>query len=364
MDVTEVAIVGAGTMGGGIAIGCVVAGLQTRVIDLNEDRLEATSLWVRRFLDRAVEKERLSPAQAQTAMGCLKTGTDLAETASADLVIEAVFEDLDAKHGVLSEIAAHLSPDAIVATNTSALRVSKLAEALAAPERFLGLHYFSPAEVNPLVEVVSGSRTSKATLDKAMAFLATVRKTPLLCRDANGFAVNRFFCPYTNEAARLFGEGIASPAQIDRAACQAFDLPLGPFAVMNIVKPRIALHAVQNLSELGPFYHAAPGLRRAGAELDAWPIDEDDESLSKNVAEDVKNRLSAALFLPVLQAIGERVAAPDDFDLGARLALRFGVPPVAAMRNLGRASTVELITPLATRFGADIPRAGLHTVFD
>ncbi|MEX1236259.1 MAG: 3-hydroxyacyl-CoA dehydrogenase family protein [Roseovarius sp.] len=363
MSIASVAIIGAGTMGGGIAIGCIAAGFRTCVIDLDAGRLEAIEQRARRFLDRAVQKERMSRAQADAAIACLRNGRDLKDVAGADLVIEAVFEDLAVKRDLLAGIANHLAPEAIVATNTSALRVAALADALPGPERFLGLHYFSPAEVNPLVEVVSGPKTSLATLDKALAFVAATEKTPLPCRDASGFAVNRFFCPYTNEAARLLGEGVASTAQIDEVACAAFDLPLGPFAVMNIIKPRIALNAVQNLAGLGAFYHPASALIHAGTERDAWEISATPAPLDDETAQLIAERLRAALFLPVLEAVGEKVAAPDDFDLGARVALRFGMPPVAAMRALGRDRTVALITPVAAQYGAGLPVAGLDTVF-
>ncbi|PVA09828.1 hypothetical protein DC366_11975 [Pelagivirga sediminicola] len=364
MRITSVAIIGAGTMGGGIAIGCLAAGLTTRVIDLDAGSLTTLHTRVQRFFDRAVEKERMSRAEADAAIGCLRTGNALADVVGADLVIEAVFEDRQVKRDVLADIGSHLAPDAIVATNTSALRVADLAASLPCPENFLGLHYFSPAEINPLVEVVSGPLTAAPTVAAALAFLERVGKTALPCRDSSGFAVNRFFCPYTNEAARLLDEGIATTGQIDHVACAAFDLAMGPFAVMNIVRPRIALNAVQNLAGLGAFYTPTAALIAAGETNEPWQIEDDPAPLPDAVQQQVADRLRAALFLPVLEAIGEDVAAPDDLDLGARMALRFGLPPVQAMRALGRARTEEVIEPLTRQYGADMPVAGLKRAFD
>src|SRR5690606_31103349 len=153
---------------------------------------------------------------------------------------------------------------ALIATNTSCLQVGDLAQHVAAPERFLGLHYFSPAQVNPLVEVVRGAATSEATVQAALAFTRATGKMPLLRKDSYGFAVNRFFCPYAAEAARLVDEELATTAQIDRLAESTLGVAAGPFRVQNLIKPRINLHAIRNLAPLGPFYAPADFLVRVG----------------------------------------------------------------------------------------------------
>ena len=161
------------------------------------------------------------------------------------------------KAKLLDELSLLVEPTTLVATNTSCLRVSDLAQHMALPGRFLGLHYFSPAAVNPIVEVVSGELTSPQTVETALAFTRATGKQPLRCRDAFGFAINRFFCPYTNEAVRALDEGLGSAAEIDAVAREAMGAAAGPFQVMNLIKPRINLHAIRNLAPLGPFYAPA-----------------------------------------------------------------------------------------------------------
>ncbi len=345
MTRNQPAIIGAGTMGSGIAIGCLAAGLPTTVVDMTERALAALRGKVEEHFNRQVEKERMTSTQAADAIAHLTTSTDFSTAAEADLVIEAVFEDISVKKEVFARLNAYLSPDALLATNTSALRVTDLAVAVEGPERFLGLHYFSPAEINPLVEVISGPCTAPEAIERALRFLEITGKTALRCRDTNGFAVNRFFCPYTNEAARLLDEGFGSSAQIDAVARQLFDLPLGPFAVMNIIKPSINLNAIRNLGALGTFYAPAGSMVATGEAHRKWQIEEDASPLPDEAQVAVADRLRAAVFLPVLEALNEDVAAPEAFDTGARLALRFGSPPVALMRKIWRDQVIALLKP-------------------
>ncbi len=363
MTVSTLAIIGAGTMGGGIVIGAMAAGIDTRVIDLNADSLTKMKARAQRYFDRLIEKGKLDRPQAEAALARLSLSDDLAAVKGADLIIEAVFEDLEVKRALFGKIAAHLTPATLIATNTSALRVSDLASALPYPNRFLGLHYFSPAEINPLVELIAGAETEAAALDAGAAFLEATGKTALRCKDSNGFAINRFFCPYTNEAVRLLDEGVATTGQIDLVARELFGLPIGPFAVMNIIKPRINLNAVGNLSPLGAFYEPAAGLVRVGEADQAWEIEEAPQPLDAEARDQIERRLRAAQFLPVLQALAEGVAAPDAIDQGAWLALRFEHPPVGAMRDLGRPIVEELLAPILARHGAVMPTEGLDLIF-
>lgn len=359
-----IAVIGAGTMGGGIAISAAQAGYETRLFDMSAEMLERAGARAGKFFERLAEKGRISTEEAAAARARIVPVRDLADLADAQIVIEAIHENLDAKRDLFMRLSGIIGSETVVATNTSALRVGDLAGSLSRPERFLGMHYFSPAEINPLVELVSGPETGAGTLAAAEEFLTATGKTVLRCRDASGFAVNRFFCPYANEAVRLMDDGTASPAQIDTVACEIFDLAMGPFAVMNIVKPKIMLNAVQNLSDMGPFYTPAAGLMTAGAGTELWQIAEDPPALSPEARKTVEDRLRGAVWLPVLDAISEEVASPEDFDLGAKLALRFGLPPVAAMRAAGRAEVSRITRDLAHAYGQAAPAAGTARLFD
>ncbi|KAF0677202.1 3-hydroxyacyl-CoA dehydrogenase family protein [Profundibacterium mesophilum] len=363
MTVRKVAIIGAGTMGGGIAMTCLAAGLRVTVLEADAAQAEALAPRVSRFVSRAVEKGRMTREAADEALGALQV-TDRAEAiAGSDLVIEAVFEDAEVKRTLFARIAPHLGPKTVLATNTSALRVDELARAAPDPERFIGLHYFSPAEVNPLVELVVGTRSSAEAVQTARAFLEMTGRTVLECRDAPGFVVNRFFCPYSNEAVRCLEDGIGDTAQIDAVACEIFGLPMGPFAVMNIIKPRVNLHALRNLSTLGALYEPAAPLVELGERGGAWDIAEAPSRIDAQTHAQIAARLRGATFLSILEALDEEVAEPDAFDLGAERALRFGLPPVAQMRRLGREETSALARRVADAHGAALPDGGLEAVF-
>ncbi len=355
MSVETLGILGAGTMGSGIAIASAAAGMEVVLVDSNTEQVDKALDAAKRFYDRAVEKGRMSSEQAETNLARLSGSEDLSALSESALVVEAVFEDFDLKASLLAALSDVLPAATLVATNTSCLRVSDLAEHLEMPERFLGLHYFSPAQINPLVEVVRGTATSDATYQSALDFVRATGKKPLACKDSYGFAVNRFFCPYTNEAARLVGEGIATTAQVDRMAKQSLGVPAGPFLVQNIIKPRINLHAIRNLAPLGSFYAPADYLVAVGEAEQSFEIAEDDSGNAENDAL-VSDRLRGATYLPILEVLAEEVASAADIDMGAQQALRFA-GPCAQMDQLGRDEVERLVSPLCDSYERPLPQS-------
>jgi 3-hydroxybutyryl-CoA dehydrogenase len=354
--IETVGIVGAGTMGSGIATAVAAHGGTVLLFDQAEVQVRAATAAVESFVARQVEKGRMTREEADAARRRLRPAASLADLAPCDLVIEAVFEDFDLKARLFEELSGLLSAETLLATNTSCLRVDDLAAHVVVPERFLGLHFFSPAAVNPVVEVVRGRATAASAVERAQAFCVAISKRPINCRDSYGFAINRFFCPYTNEAVRLLDEGLADAATIDRAAEAAFGVAMGPFAVQNIIKPRINLHAIQNLAPLGAFYAPAAGLVAQGSTDRPWPI-EGEPPPAEAVPPQLVDRLRAAVFIAVLELLDEAVAAPADIDDGARLALRFARPPCALMDELGGAPVAALIQPLLARHDRPAPRS-------
>ena len=335
MPISTLGVIGAGTMGGGIAISAALHGYSVTVVDLSEAMLGTFQRRLQTFLDRQLEKGRISSSERSTIEANISVSDDFAAIAGADLVIEAVFEQLDVKRQVFEILEQHVSENCILATNTSALKVADIAAVAKHPGRICGLHYFSPAEVNRAVEFVEAEQTGAWVTDAVQPFLERCRKQVILCRDQPGFAVNRFFCPYLNEAVRLADDGLASPGQIDKIAVQTFGVALGPFAVMNIVKPRIALHAVQNLAELGDVYAPVAGLVAQGEADQNWDIDTAFAPHSEEIFQVVSDRLQGAVYYAVLDALVTDVAAPEAFDLGAQVALTFAAGPVEMMRQLG-----------------------------
>ncbi|MEM1428526.1 MAG: 3-hydroxyacyl-CoA dehydrogenase NAD-binding domain-containing protein [Pseudomonadota bacterium] len=342
--VERIAIVGGGTMGGGIAIAAASAGVAVTLIDSNRDMLAKAESRLDAYLSRQVDKGKRGPDEADAARLRLSTSESLEATQGADLVIEAVFEDMRVKRDVFSKLERIVAPGTVLATNTSALRVSDIARDLAHPERLCGLHFFSPAEHNRAVEVIRAEETADRAIETARGFLHSCGKTPIACTDSTGFALNRFFCPYTNEAVRCHDEGRATAAQVDRVAKALFGVALGPFAVMNIVKPSINLAAVRSIAHLGAFYAPADGLVRVGERGDLWEIAPDDPPLNEAQAARIADRLKGAIFLAVREALHEGVAAPEDIDLGAKLAFTFAVGPVAMMSALGDAEVERLLS--------------------
>ena len=350
----KVGIIGAGTMGSGIAIASAAHGCEVTIVDRSADAVANAKSAAASFWGRAVAKGRMSAEEADAAGARIAGAGNLADLADRELVIEAVFEDFDLKAKVFGELGGVVPADCVVATNTSCLKVSELAAHISHPERFLGLHYFSPAQVNPIVEVVRGEQTSPATFDAAMQFCRDTGKTPLPCLDQYGFAINRFFCPYTNEAARALDDGLGTTAEIDKVAQEALGAAGGPFLVMNLIKPRVNLHAIQNLGPLGAFYAPAASMTRVGEADQDWEIGEAGEIEPERFTA-IADRLRRGMFLPALQELDEDVAAPDVIDLGAREALKIKHPPCAAMDGLGRDEVARIIQPALDHFGIPAP---------
>jgi 3-hydroxyacyl-CoA dehydrogenase len=299
----------------------------------------------------------MAAGDAEAAVGRLAAVGGLGELADADLVIEAVFEDFDLKARLFEDLGRVVRPDALVATNTSCLRVSDLARHVAHPARFLGLHYFSPAAVNPVVEVVKGEATADEAVEAALAFCRASGKRPLRCKDSYGFAINRFFCPYTNEAARALDAGLGTTGEIDAVARGVVGAAAGPFAVMNLIKPRINLHAIRNLAPLGPYYAPARAMVEAGEADRPFEVDPAAEAPAGERGRAIADHLLRGCFLPVLQALDEEVAAPADFDRGAAMALKFGEGPCALMDRLGEAEVGRVIAPALEARGLPVPQA-------
>ena len=235
MSVNKVLVAGAGQMGAGIAQVSVAAGLDVVMIDVAEEFIERGVAGITKGLGRLVEKGRMEAEARDAALARLTTSTDMAAGADADLFIEAAPESMAIKEDLLGRAAATLREDAILATNTSSLPVSKLAAFVTVPERFVGIHFFNPPAAMALVEVIRGEKTSDATVAAARAYAEAVGKTPISASDSPGFVVNRILFPMINEAAREFQEGVASAADIDTGMKLGANWPMGPLALADLV---------------------------------------------------------------------------------------------------------------------------------
>jgi 3-hydroxybutyryl-CoA dehydrogenase len=247
-EIQRVGVVGLGTMGAGIAQVCVQAGVETVGREVTEELGERARERIEHYLGRGVEKGRLTAEERDAALGRLTTTTELADLEGCDLVIEAVVEELDAKREIFAELD-RLLPSAVLATNTSALPVAEIAAATERPERVIGMHFFNPAPVLPLVEVVQAEASSEEAVETAFAFAERIGKRPIRCRDTPGFVVNRILIPLLNDCVRVLDEASVTPEDLDTAMTAGVNWPIGPCALIDLIGVDVHVHASDALYE-------------------------------------------------------------------------------------------------------------------
>lgn len=249
MEIKRVGMVGLGTMGAGIAQLCIQAGFETVGREMTPALAEKGEKQISRFLERNVEKGRMTAEQRDAALSRLTLTTELEDLAGCDIVIEAIVERLDAKRELFAALDGILDADTILATNTSALSVTEIAAATKRPAQVVGLHFFNPAPVLPLVEVVRGQLTDEAVAQQAFAFAKAIGKDPILCHDTPGFVVNRVLIPVLNDAVRVIDEARVSPEDLDKACRYGLGWPLGPCALIDLIGVDVQVHASEALFE-------------------------------------------------------------------------------------------------------------------
>ncbi|MEG1627121.1 3-hydroxybutyryl-CoA dehydrogenase [Pseudomonas sp.] len=235
MSIENIAVIGAGTMGNGIAQVCAVAGYQVTLIDVSDAALERGLATLRKNLERQVSKQVLAADVAQAAVARIRTSTDYAQLQQAQMVIEAATENLELKVRILQQIASSVSSECVIATNTSSLSITQLGAAVSHPERFIGVHFFNPVPMMALVEIIRGLQTSDATHATAMALTERVGKTPISAGNRPGFVVNRILVPMINEAIFVLQEGLASAEDIDIGMRLGCNQPIGPLALADLI---------------------------------------------------------------------------------------------------------------------------------
>jgi 3-hydroxybutyryl-CoA dehydrogenase len=372
-----VGVCGAGTMGAGIAQVCLQAGHEVLLYDVDEQAIERGRHRVGEGLLRLVEKGRLDVAEHDRLLTSLRDAHSLEELAEeSDMVIEAALEDLALKQTIFRALGASARPNALLATNTSALSVTDIAEPSGIPDRVLGLHFFNPAPVMPLVEVVAGGSTSAETIEAATRFAEALGKTVVVCRDAPGFIVNRVNRPFTLEALRMVEATEASIEAIDAAIADA-GYPMGPFALIDLVgvdvnlavaealwsafegAPRFTPSPIQrSLVELGRlgrktgegfyrYHHGSPagpaeGLAEAGV---AEP------AAASLAPEEIVSRIELAIINEAYHAAGEGVAEPSDIDRAMKLGANHPYGPFERAGQLGLREVIDGLTQLEALHG-------------
>ena len=342
--IQRVAIVGAGNMGSGIAQKTAQEEFDVQMVDREQQWVDRGQSIISTFLSEAVERRIFSPAQVEAIESRITGVVGVENTArDTDLVIEAVFEDFDIKTAVFKTLDKACGPDTILASNTSSLSVNALAEATGRADRFVGLHFFFHPAKNRLVEVIPAHASSPETVEKVVQYCKMLGKVVIVCADRPGFVVNRFFVPWLNEACLLMEEGVASATQIDAVARKAFRIGLGPFGLMNLTGPPIALHSTDYLSEQlhTPRYNGAQNLRDLIEANEHWSID-GDESYSDEQYTVISERLYGVVFGVAAQIVDEGICSMEDVDRGAKVGLRWARGPFEMMNKVGVAASSRM----------------------
>jgi 3-hydroxybutyryl-CoA dehydrogenase len=319
--INKAAVIGAGLMGSGIARHMANHGIQVTLVDNNEEQLARAE-------------------QVHKNSGLLYT-TDMTAINAVDYVIEAVFEDLGIKRGVLSQISSTVSPDCLIASNTSSLLIGDLEEAVTRPNRFIGVHYNNPADMNPVVEVIPGDHTDTRYTDTILKWMGSAGKVAVKCKDTPCFILNRQSLPYINEAVRCLN--IASPGEVDSVVKNRLGVGLGPFAVMNLVGLPIMAASSRNLEVLGIGYLAAPELQeRSRLNSPDWDIEEVG-AVSKDKTSAIVKRLRGAMIFPGKDILAQALCSRDDLHLICKVALGYDKSSPELLEMLEPSVTTELL---------------------
>lgn len=249
MELAKIGVVGAGTMGNGIAQALACAGLDVMLTDVAPAQLERATKTIAGSLDRLVRKEKMTEANKAAVLGRIRTSIDTGTVTDCGLVIEAVTENVDLKLEIFAALDAAMRGDAILATNTSSISITRLAAATKRPDRVIGMHFFNPVPVMALVELIRGRQTSDATYGTVEALTKKVGKSPVKVRNSPGFVVNRILCPMINESIFALGEGLATAEEIDEAMKLGANHPLGPLALCDLIGLDVELAVMQVLYE-------------------------------------------------------------------------------------------------------------------
>ena len=363
--IERVAVIGAGNMGSGIAQKSAQEGFAVQMVDKEDGFVQRGMETINGFLDEAIQRRIFSEEKVERIISNISVGIGVDSIhEDTDLVIEAVFEDIDVKSSVLNDLASSCNRETIIATNTSSLSVEDLATLSDRPDRFIGLHFFYHPAKNRLVEIIPSSRTSSETIQSVIQYCGAMGKVVILCKDRPGFVVNRFFVPWLNEACKLLDEGFGTPAEIDNVAKDCFDIGMGPFELMNLTGPSIALHSTDYLASQLQVdrYKGADSLRRLVEEGIQWDLAGVSGEFSSKDRKEIRNRLLGVVLCIASQIVEEEICAMEDVDRGAKVGLRWPMGPFELANDLESTLHMGLPPTMLSLRGLKVQLSCLHRV--
>jgi enoyl-CoA hydratase/3-hydroxyacyl-CoA dehydrogenase len=342
MKIQKVGIIGAGNMGSGIAQKVAQEGIDVVIVDVEEKFIQKGLENIKQTLSEGVQRKIFTEEQPQEILSRINGTTDKSEVKDADIVIEAIFEDMDVKKKLFKELDKICDEKTVLASNTSSFSISELASSINRNDRFVGLHFFYHPAKNRLLEIIPGTYTNSDTIELAKIFATLIGKTAINVTDAPGFAVNRFFVPWLNESTRILEEGIANIPTIDETAKKVFKIPMGPFELMNVTGIPIAYHSTEGLGQkLSDFYKSSNCLKEQFNKKTQWDLKGE---IDPTKAEEVEKRLLGAVFTVACNLADEDVSSIEDIDRGAKIGLRWRRGPFELMNKYGIEHSYEIVS--------------------
>ncbi len=364
----KIGVLGAGTMGAGIAQVAAQAGHSVVLVDVNQDQLNKALAGYNKVFDRMIEKGTIDLAGKEVILERIELVDRIAGFASCDLVIEAIVEKLEVKHAVFKEMESVVSESCILASNTSSLSIASIGSVLKRSDRVIGIHFFNPAPLMPLVEIIPAVQTSSETLETCKALIATWKKIGVVCKDTPGFIVNRVARPFYGEALRIYEEGIADFATIDWAMTELGGFKMGPFTLMDYIGNDINYAVTESV--FSAFYfdprfkpsftqkrHAEAGFygRKSGrgyysyAEGSVLPEPNRDELLGKQILD----RILAMLINEAYDALYLNIASKEDIDLAMTKGVNYPKGLLAWSEEIGLKEVLNRLQTLFEEYGED-----------
>lgn len=367
-QINKIGVLGAGSMGSGIVQIAATNKHQVTLVDLNEEALVKASTGLKNILSRLVQKEKINQATADNIMGRITFSTSTKDLADCDLIIEAIVENLDVKKKVFAQLESITSPDCILASNTSSLSIASIAAACKKPERVIGIHFFNPAPLMPLVEIITAVQTSEATKTTARALIDNWGKVTVLAKDTPGFIVNRVARPFYGEALRIYEEGVADFATIDWAMTEMGGFRMGPFTLMDYIGNDVNYTVTETVFEAfyyDPRYkpsftqkrHSEAGWygRKSGrgyynyADEANMPAPNKDKALGTVIF----NRILVMLINEAIDALFLNIASKEDIDLAMTKGVNYPKGLLKWADEIGLENVLTQLETLFAEYGED-----------